>query len=217
MPFQRHAHVAGTQCCEAADEGGVLWSSIDVPRVVALNEAVDGACAVTLFKPWSSRAERAGGPARSLAGSGDGEDERTELLLSIPFLSPVRLSAVCVSSSPGDAAPALVRAWADRPGMAFADADDGPPPGAELRPGADGDAACEAWHPLPAVRFGALASVQLLLRGRGEAPLELFYVGFKGDATGHKRAPVVAVYEARPQLADHAAREFGGGAAAEGV
>jgi len=222
MPFQRHAHVAGSSCCEAEDEGDVLWSSLDVPRVTALAEAVDGACRVTLFKPWSARAERAGGPARSLPGSGnddgdDGEDGRAELLLSVPFLSPCRVRSVCVSASAGRAAPRLVRVWADRPGMTFADADDGPPPGAELHPGEDGDAACEQWRPLPAVKFGAASSVQLLLRGGGAHALELFYVGFRGDASGHRRAPVVAVYEARALPGDHAAGEAARGAAAEGV
>lgn len=188
----------GGEAHEDGCEGASLLPSIDISRLRCLNEAVPGSCRV-VFRSLSQRASRAGA-LRSNPGD-------AELLLTIPFTSPVRVKSVCVG---GDEA-LEAALYVDKEGLDFAGAGEIAPAQALALPA---DPAAELWHTLRAARFQSVTSLTLLLRGGGEVADDgavVYFVGLKGAPTGHRRGVVQAVYEARAQLSDHQARADGGG------
>ena len=54
-------------------------------------------------------------------------------------------------------------------------------------------------YPLRVARFSQVNSLCIAIPG----PVELFYIGLKGLASGDQRKAVVTVYESRANLADH--------------
>ena len=120
----------------------------------------------------------------------------------MPFTSVCAVKSICVSGD--DRAPLACRLWVNREGLGFAEAEDLPPTQAvDLVE----DPAADVWHPLRAAKFGGVSSLDIFLAAPATgAEARVFYVGFKGVATRHKRVVVEAVYESRPQLSDHAAR-----------
>jgi hypothetical protein len=189
----------GGESHEDGCEGASLLPSIDLPRVRCLNEQHVGSCRV-VFRALAERASRAGA-LRSNPGDAD-------LLLTIPFTSPVRVKSVCVA---GDEA-LEARLFVDKEGLDFAGAAESAPAQALELPA---DPAAELWHTLRAARFQSVTCLTLLLRGGGtvsdDGAAVVYFVGLKGAPTGHRRGVVQAVYEARAQLADHQARADAGG------
>jgi hypothetical protein len=190
-------------------EGASLFGCVDLPRVTCLNERVPGSCRGVL-RPLAERARRDAPPLRSQPGDAD-------LLLVLPLTSVCRVKSVCVSGADDGSAPRLLRVWANREDLGWAEAE-ATPPTQELE--LPVDAAADAWHALRAARFGAVSSLTLLLRGThggggggdgGDGASAVYFVGLKGASSGLTRRLVEAVYEARPQLSDHQARADAGG------
>ena len=182
-----------------------LLPSIDLPRVRCLNAAAAPAgAAARVLRPLADRRERAAAAClRSNAGD-------SELLLHIPFNSAVQVRALCFGGLRDGSAPARASLWVNREELDFAAAADVPPV-QELE--LVEDESSDAWYPLRATRFSGVTSLALLLSGThgGGDESAVYFVGLKGVASGHTRQTVDAVYETRPQLADHAARADAGG------
>lgn len=187
-------------------EGGSLRGAVDLDRVTCANEAVRGRCRA-VFKPLDARRDHA--DERTLTScAGD-----RELLLTIPFTSPCRVRSVCVSG-PAGAQPGSARLFVNRDDLDLASAGDAAPAQELALPL---DAYAELWHPLRAVKFGAVSTLVVHLDGvaggggDGDASA-VWFVGLKGTASGLRRGAVTAVYEARAMPADHpAARATAGG------
>ena len=181
-------------------EGASLFSSIDLPRIRCLNEKENGSCR-RIFKPLAERRDHTAGSLRS-------NDDDPDLLIVVPFDNAVRLKSICISGSNSGAAPARLKVYANREDIDFASASETAPT-QEFDLPEDVDA--ELWHPVRAAKFGNITCLTLLFEGtHGADESEIFYVGFKGVATGYKRQIVEAVYEARPQLSDHEVRADAG-------
>ena len=178
-------------------EGGSLRAAIDVDRVTCANEAVRDRCRAVL-KPLDARRDHA--PERTLfSNAGD-----RELLLTIPFTSPCRVRSLCVSG-PAGAAPGRVRLHVNRDDLDLSCAGDAPP-AQEVTLPLDADA--ELWHPLRAVKFGAVTSLTLHLDGvagggEGDDASAVWFVGLKGTASGLRRGAVAHVFDERAMPADH--------------
>jgi hypothetical protein len=191
----------------ADDSSDSLLPYINFEGVSCLNESRAGSARHVLKA--SSRANEVGCGAS--APSGD-----ALLVFLIPFTCAVRIRAVCVRGAGAASARLLVNAeGADAEAAAG-----GAPAAAEL---ALGGASNGAWQGVKPSRFGAVHHLTLAVAGGAGAgadagaPLEVFFVGLRGDGTGARAAVVHAAYEARAQPADHAApaaRAGGGGALA---
>lgn len=217
MPHN-HNHVPGSGCCEhehiemgggsggagggAAPSGGEpLLPYIDTVNVRCLNERVDKSCRL-VFKGLADKADKS-----TYMDSGEFDPE---MLLHIPFTSTVKLRSLCVSGGEHGRTPATIRLFANKPDLDFSAAQDAAPLQEVLL--SHEDPSAETWHPLKTAKFNNISSLQLhftgALSGDDEGDVRIYFLGLKGESTGFKHGlPTEVVYEARPQLSDHQARE----------
>ncbi|KAL6597883.1 hypothetical protein ACP70R_046688 [Stipagrostis hirtigluma subsp. patula] len=106
-----HDHSCEDHNC-AADWS--LFNHIDIPKVVALNESVPGSVK-SVFKPWEQRLDTSGGFLES-------NEDDPELLIFIPFTSDVKIKSISVVGGPDGTSPSRMRAFINREGIDFSDA-----------------------------------------------------------------------------------------------
>lgn len=169
-----------------------LLPFIDSPGISALNESEAGACR-RIFKPYDKRLERDTWL--------DSDDEDPQLIIHIPFTSPVKIQSITVIGGPDGTAPRDLRAFINYEALDFADAEDAVPVQAwEL---ADGDAAGLLEYPTQFSKFQNVSKLSLFIpSNHGAAATRIYYLGLKGVGTEHQRRAVEAVYEVRPVKQD---------------
>lgn len=171
--------------------GQDLFPYIDNTRVYCLNEEETGS-SQHLFRPKMDML-RWDLTVRS-------QDGDPELLVFVPFTSPVKLTAVCVIGGGGGSTPNKIRLFSNRE-LTFDDAH-----GAAATQEFEllENPAGELEYATRVSRFQSVSSMSLHFpQSTGLSYSELCYVGLKGECSGHRREAVIAAYESRPVRADH--------------
>ncbi|KAL5227755.1 hypothetical protein ABZP36_016020 [Zizania latifolia] len=186
-----HDHSCEDHNC-AADWS--LFNHIDVPKVVALNESVAGS-AKSVFKPWEQRLDTSGGFLESNEGD-------PELLVFIPFTSDVKVKSISVVGGPDGTSPSRMRAFINREGIDFSDAQNMQPVQEwELAENLRGVLEYQTRYS----RFQGVANLTLHFPDNfGGDTTKIYYIGLRGEATQNKRdVAATIVYEIMPNPSDH--------------
>jgi len=166
-----------------------LWARIDRDNVVVLNaESGKGS---DVIKTWDARLDE------EVYLESDADDQ---MIIRVPFTGSVKLRALLLKAGPGDQTPAKVALYSNVEHLDFSDI-------AERKPTQEFNVAQSRelgeYHVMPA-KFPNVTSITLFYpASQGADTTKIFYVGFLGSWTERKDTPVVAVYEVKPNLADH--------------
>ncbi|KAF9473749.1 DUF1000-domain-containing protein [Pholiota conissans] len=165
-----------------------LFQHIDRPNVVALN--ADGNAA-DIIKPWHLRLDE----AKFLESDAD-----DQLIIRIPFIGTVRLKAILLKAGPGGHTPAKISLFANAPTLDFNDIQDRPATQEIVVP----QSRDLGEYAVKTAKFSNVSSITLFIpEAQGEDTTRIYYVGFLGTWTQSKSQPIITVYEAQANLADH--------------
>ncbi|TCD62899.1 hypothetical protein EIP91_006256 [Steccherinum ochraceum] len=166
-----------------------LWSYIDRENTVVLNaESGKGS---DVIKTWDARLDE------EVFLESDADDQ---MIIRIPFTGSVKLRALLLKTGPTDQTPSKVALHSNVEHLDFSDI-------ADRKPTQEFNVVQSRqigeYHVMPA-KFPNVTSITLFFpASQGADTIKIYYVGFLGSWTERKDAPVVAVYEAKPNLADH--------------
>ncbi|KAG6334115.1 hypothetical protein ID866_4977 [Astraeus odoratus] len=197
MPHD-HTHHHG-DCCGHGDHGhdqagedvgpnDNLFPYIDRPNVVALNATGEGS---SVIKPWHERT------SEEVYLESDADEQ---LIIRVPFTGSVKLRTLLLKTGPGDQAAEKVILFANEPSIDFSDVQDKSPT-QEFELAVSGDV-CE--YAVKTAKFNNVSSVTIFVpTNRGADSTRIYYIGFLGHWSERKNNPVITVYEAQANLADH--------------
>mmetsp|Transcript_2458 Transcript_2458/g.5419 ORF Transcript_2458/g.5419 Transcript_2458/m.5419 type:complete len:207 (-) Transcript_2458:52-672(-) len=199
------AHGAGCGCRHEDDFNGIsqlLLPWIDVDNVVGLNEDVPNS-ARRVFRPYDTRLD-------DLAGVLESPEDDEELLVLVPFTSPVKVTGIAVIGGDGGSAPSRVALHMNREDIDFTSlADSAPTQELELVEDFHG----AVMHPLRAARFISVTHLALHFPASlGGERTRIHWIGLWGVGSAWKRQAVVAVYEAIPNASDKQVKDEAAGA-----
>lgn len=181
-----HAH-------EGEDDGEAwsLYSQVDLNRAVVLNEATPNSLR-NVMRPWHQRCDANLATLRS--------DADEQLLIKIPFVSPVNIRSLCVIGAGDMENPATVKAFINVEIMDFSAAENKKPVQVFELVERNVDGAVE--YPTKFTRFQNISTLWLFIsRNFGADITDVRYIGLKGVYTKYKREAVHTVYESRPMKA----------------
>ncbi|EJT98186.1 DUF1000-domain-containing protein [Dacryopinax primogenitus] len=170
-----------------------LHAQIDIPNVMVLN---------------ASDSEGAGAGREVLKPHAEREDERVyvqsdaddQLIFRIPFTANVKLRSLMLKTGPGEQTAEKVLLFPNEDNLDFSDV-------AERTPAQELECpqAREAVeYPLKAAKFSSCRSITLFVPASvGGETTRVYYIGFYGEWQPLQDKPVIAVYESKPQVADH--------------
>ncbi|KAK0449983.1 PITH domain-containing protein [Armillaria borealis] len=187
---ESHDHDHGDHEHDTSDAGpnDNLFMHIDRANVVALNATGDGP---EVIKPWHERTSE----EKSLESDAD-----DQLILRIPFTGSVKLRSLLLKTGPADQTPAKVAVFANEDAMDFEDVNDKTPV-QEFDIVQSRDV---GEYAVKAAKFFNVSSITLFIpASQGAETTRIYYVGFLGQWTERKSNPVITVYEAQANLADH--------------
>ncbi|KAI3971115.1 hypothetical protein MKW92_013656 [Papaver armeniacum] len=179
-----------------------LYKHIDLSKVSALNEAVQGSVK-SVFKAWEQRLDISTG----LLESNDGDPE---LIVFIPFTSDVKIKSISIVGGADGTSPSKMRAFINREGIDFSDAQG-------MQPVQEWDLAENLQGILEYQtrysRFQSVGSLTLHFPENFDADTtQIHYIGLKGEATQLKRDVIATiVYEVMPNPSDHKTKAENGG------
>ena len=187
------------------DLGLSLLKYVDLPKVVCLNEEVQGS-GRAIIKLHEERL--------SDKPSLQSPEDDPELLLYIPFTEAVTLQSFTIrnaSSNTETASPRKIKLFTNREDLDFETAREMPPQQAlELLPPDHFVEGTIDYPCRPAGRFQNISSLTIFVESNyddsGNSGTEITYVGLKGKGTKIKRLAVEAVYESQGMLEDHKVR-----------
>ncbi|KXN84565.1 PITH domain-containing protein P35G2.02 [Leucoagaricus sp. SymC.cos] len=165
-----------------------LYIHIDRPNVVALNAVQKGH---VVIKPWDKRLDE---------GEALESDADDQMIIRVPFTGSVRLRSVLLKTGPGDKTPRKVKLFANEENMDFDDTGDrAPTQEFDVAPGRE-----VGEYAVKTVKFSNVSSLTLYFpEGQGADTIQIYYLGFLGHWTERKNNPVITVYEAQANPADH--------------
>ncbi|KAI0059204.1 DUF1000-domain-containing protein [Artomyces pyxidatus] len=167
---------------------GSLFSYIDRSNVVAFNSTGEGS---QIIKPWNNRMDE------NVYIESDADDQ---LIIRIPFTGTVKLRSLLLKTGPGDQTPAKVALFSNVDDLDFSDA-------AEREPSqeftvAQGREIGE--YAVKSAKFPNVSSITLFFpESQGAETTRIYYIGFTGQWSERKQDPVITVYEAQANPADH--------------
>lgn len=195
-----HGHGHGHSCGDdhhdhdhdhGEDTGGEAWSlfeQVDTNGLICLNELEPNSLQHVL-RPWHER----NNPSLPILTS----DADEQLLMCIPFTSPVKIKSVCVIGAGDVENPAKLAAFVNNESMDFAEA--------------ESSRAVQEWdlvernvdgsveYPTKFTKFQNVSKLWLFVKSNfGGEVTKVMYVGLKGEFTKYKREAVHTVYESRP-------------------
>ncbi|KAJ3065424.1 hypothetical protein HDU98_011211 [Podochytrium sp. JEL0797] len=177
-----------------------LYKHIDIDNIRTFNEAVPGS-AKKIFKPWADRFDET-----NVGGVETDADE--QLIIFIPFTGLVKLKSIAIRGL-GEHAPSHMKAYINREDIDFSTVESVNPPDQEwelvdtlLNPGNE-----IPEYPTKLVKFGSLRNLTLFFPSNvtNDEVTTLLYIGLKGEWTKVNRDPVITIYEAAANPADHVA------------
>ncbi|GLD98681.1 hypothetical protein PINS_up007398 [Pythium insidiosum] len=176
--------------------GDSLFPYIDTSKLRALNAAEPDHVAHP-FKPWHERSDR----SRYLSSN---EDD-PELIIFIPFTEAVSIKSICIAGGEDGAHPKSVKLFINREDIDFSNASELP---AQQRLELVEDLAGEIDYPLQVRKFQGVSSLTIFVEdSTGGDDTKIYYIGLKGESKKWRHGVVEAVYESRPQAADHKVKE----------
>eukprot|EP00746_Dinoflagellata_sp_MGD_P058175 gnl/MRDRNA2_/MRDRNA2_249472_c0_seq1.p1 gnl/MRDRNA2_/MRDRNA2_249472_c0~~gnl/MRDRNA2_/MRDRNA2_249472_c0_seq1.p1 ORF type:complete len:207 (+),score=44.38 gnl/MRDRNA2_/MRDRNA2_249472_c0_seq1:42-662(+) len=188
-------HGAGCGCVHEEDlsqTSKFLLPWIDVDNVTGLNEEEEGT-AKKVFRPYDTRLDDT-----KLVESPEGDPE---LMIVVPFTSPVKLASVIIIGGDEGTSPSKVRLYINREGLDFSSVADVEPT-QELDLIEDFHGAVE--RPVRAAKFAQVTLLHMFFpESFGEDRTRIHWIGLKGIGSEYKREAVTCVYEAVPNAADH--------------
>ncbi|GAA5910767.1 PITH domain-containing protein [Sporobolomyces salmoneus] len=189
------AHPSGCTCGDEDShtklEGQLtfLYPFVDRDKVVALN-AEEGKEAKIVIRPWDQRMR---------------EDEWLEsdadeqLILRIPFTGSVKLRSILIKAGPSGFTPDRIKVFANR-SLDFDEASS-----TEVTQEFEVAVTREvAEYIVRPAKFPSVTSLTLFFpSNHGEDTTRISFVGFKGEYSPLTRDPIITVYEAQANPADH--------------
>jgi hypothetical protein len=171
-----------------------LFKHVDVPKILCLNEAVDGQ-AKSVIKPWAERLDR----TKFLESDVD-----EQLLVYIPFTGQVKLKSILLRGAETDHAPCKLKVWINRNDLDFEMAE-------SMEPVQEWDLVEDPPHDdvieyqTRMTKFNQVRNITLFFPNNfGEHDVtRIDYIGFKGEWQELHLDPVVTIYESAPRPADH--------------
>ncbi|XP_073007055.1 uncharacterized protein [Typha latifolia] len=179
-----------------------LYKHIDLSKVSALNESIAGSVK-SVFKAWEQRLDTSEGLLES-------NEDDPELLVFIPFTSDVKIKSISVVGGAGGASPSKMRAFINREGIDFSDAQNMQPVQEwELAENLQGLLEYQTRYS----RFQSVGNLTLHFTDNfGADTTQIYYIGLRGEATQLRRDVVATiVYEVMPNPSDHKTKSDAGG------
>ncbi|KIK62364.1 hypothetical protein GYMLUDRAFT_41783, partial [Collybiopsis luxurians FD-317 M1] len=167
-----------------------LYIHIDRDNVVALN-ANDDCKGSDAIKPWHERT------SEDKFVESDADDQ---LIIRIPFTGSVKLRSLLLKTGPADLTPSKVVLFANQDNLDFQDiADKKPTQEFDIAQGRD-----VGEYAIKTAKFPNVSSLTLFFpSSQGAETVRIYYIGLLGTWTERKSNPVITVYEAQANLADH--------------
>ncbi|GAA5981741.1 hypothetical protein JCM10908_004583 [Rhodotorula pacifica] len=190
------AHPAGCQCgdedAHVLLEGELahLYQHIDRDNVIALN-AEDGKEGKIVIRPWDERNQ----DEEWLESDAD-----EQLILHIPFTGNIKLRSIVIRAGPAGYTPDKMQVYANQ----LLDFDEATAldPTQTFEVPISRDVVEFAVRP---AKFPSVRSLTLFFpSNHGEDTTRISYIGFKGEFSNFTRDPIITVYEAQANPADHA-------------
>ncbi|KAJ1724699.1 hypothetical protein LPJ53_001060 [Coemansia erecta] len=169
-----------------------LFSKVNVDLVRCLNESTPDSIKC-VFKPYHQRLDT------TQFASSDPDDP--ELLVYVPFTAMIKLKSIFIWGGPDDSSPSEVRVFANREDLDFDSIGDAEP----TQQWALARGAREpVEYPVRATKFGSVRSLVLHFPAcfAGDEST-VYFLAFRGEWTELQDKPVVAIYELKPNAADH--------------
>ncbi|KAJ3744212.1 galactose-binding domain-like protein [Lentinula detonsa] len=170
-----------------------LYQYIDRANVMALN-ADDNCKGSDAIKPWHERTSE--DKVISFVES-EADDQ---LIIRIPFTGSVKLRSVLLKTGPADLTPLKVVLFANEDNLDFQDvADRKPTQEFDIAQGRE-----VGEYAVKTAKFPNVSSLTLFFpSSQGAETVRIYYIGLLGTWTERKSNPVITVYEAQANLADH--------------
>ncbi|CAI5494121.1 unnamed protein product [Closterium sp. Naga37s-1] len=174
--------------------GFSLYKNVDLPKVRALNEAVEGS-AEGVFRSWEDRMTFPSQPM-------DSNEDDPELILFIPFTTDVKIKSIAIIGGADGTSPAKMRAFINREDVDFSVVNDLT---AVQEWDLTEDLQGELEYTTKFSKFQGVSSLTLHFPSNfGGDFSRIHFVGLKGEATQNNRRAVAAVvYEAQANPSDH--------------
>ncbi|KIM40451.1 hypothetical protein M413DRAFT_445908 [Hebeloma cylindrosporum] len=165
-----------------------LFAHIDRQNVVALNANGNPQ---DLIKPWNNRLDE------SQYLESDADDQ---LIIRVPFTGTVRLTALLLKAGPAGHTPSNILLFPNEPTLDFNDIPDVKPT-QEFAVPQNRDV---GEYSIKTTKFSNVSTITLFIpAAQGEETTRIYYIGFLGSWTEAKHQPVISVYEAQANPADH--------------
>ena len=202
------SHGSGCQCQHELAEAvhGTQWLNpfVDTDNITSRNEEVPMSC-VSLLRPYVDRLTDPNPPCSLAVGDNEYDDAAEEgMVISVPFSCPVKLTGITIIGGANGRFPSAVNLFSNLSDMSAV---------TELEPSQKIDPLGEdlcgvVEYPLRPVKFAQVNSITLQFpRPDDGRPVEIFWIGLRGIASGDKRKAVVTVYESRANVADHEVKD----------
>ncbi|KAL1914760.1 uncharacterized protein VTP21DRAFT_8018 [Calcarisporiella thermophila] len=168
-----------------------LYGRIDREHVSCLNEAVPGS-GKKVIKPWHERMDN-----EQFVES----DSDEQLIFFIPFTGNVKLRSICIRAGPGEAAPSKMKAFINREDVDF-DVADTYDPVQEWELVQNTDEVAE--YPTRLTKFTSVRNLTLYFpENFGADATRVLFIGLRGEWSEIKKDPIITIYEAQANPADH--------------
>jgi len=166
---------------------GNLYPKIDVANVQVLNSEHPAPRAI---KPWSER-------MNELYIESDADDQ---LLIRVPFTGSVKLKSILLRAGPEDQTPSKICIFANADQLDFDDASRIPP----VQEFEVVESSEIGEYAVKQAKFPNVRSLTVFVpSSQGADETRIMYLGFTGDFKELKEQPIITVYEAQANLADH--------------
>ncbi|GAA5825745.1 hypothetical protein JCM11251_000357 [Rhodosporidiobolus azoricus] len=163
-----------------------LYQHVDRDKVVALN-GEEGKDAKVVIRPWDERNQE----EEWLESDAD-----EQFILQIPFTGNVKLRSILIKTGPAGHTPDKMQVYANR-SLDFDEASS-----IDVTQSFDVAVTREVVEP---AKFPSVQSLTLFFpSNHGEDTTRIYFVGFKGEYSALTRDPIITVYEAQANPADHA-------------
>jgi hypothetical protein len=168
-----------------------LYSKIDRSNVTALNTTAAGSPGPEVIKPWHQRLDE------SVSLVSDADDQ---MIIRVPFTGSIKLRAILLKTGPADQTPSKVFLFANEETLDFQDiADKTPVQELDIAQGRE-----VGEYIVKTAKFSNVTSVTLFFpSSQGADNIQIYYLGFLGQWTERKKDPLLTVYEAQANPADH--------------
>ncbi|RCH86983.1 hypothetical protein CU097_006287 [Rhizopus azygosporus] len=169
----------------------LLYSKIDLDNVCCLNEAEPNS-GQKIIRPWNERMD----DTKYLESDAD-----EQLIVFVPFTGIVKLRSICLRTDNTDAAPSKMKVFINREDVDF-DAAESYTPVQEFDLVQGSNEVIE--YTTKTTKFSNVRNITLFFpENFGEDTSIIRYLGFKGEWNELKRDPIITVYEASANPADH--------------